>query len=185
MLRTEESSSGNLCREEFTPGPGTAEDTGKVRARLSALLICCIAQCGAEVASTRADNWPRFRGPNGSGISELNGVPTEWTEEDYAWVVTLPGVGHSSPVVWDDALFVTSGTDAVADPGGDTGSRTLFRINAFSGDVEWSREFTLSPDTLHVKNSNASSTPAVDGRHVYLAMADDARYVLHALTFDD
>src|SRR5262245_54259680 len=73
----------------------------------------------------RADNWPRFRGPNGTGVSELQGVPTHWSENDYDWVVELPGLGHSSPVVWDEALFLTTGQD--------DGTRTLHRYDAFTG----------------------------------------------------
>ena len=46
-----------------------------------------------------AQNWTRFRGPDGSGISDLKGVPSVWTVSDYAWSIDLPGVGHSSPVV--------------------------------------------------------------------------------------
>jgi outer membrane protein assembly factor BamB len=147
------------------------------------LVVCCFVQLWCTPAATlRADNWPRFRGPNGAGTSDLKGVPTRWTDDDYEWEITLPGIGHSSPVVWDDALFVTSGTDRTAEPDSVVGSRTLYRINAITGDVVWSREFKLASDVLHPKNSYASSTPALDGERVYLAMADDEHYVLQALT---
>lgn len=133
-------------------------------------------------AILRADNWPRFRGPNGVGTSDLTGVPTQWTEKDYEWVLAIPGIGHSSPVVWDDALFVTSGTDRTAEPESAVGNHTLYRVNAITGDVVWTREFKLATDVLHPKNSYASSTPALDGERVYLAMADDEHYLLHALS---
>ena len=51
--------------------------------------------------------WPRFRGPNGQGISEAQTIPVEWTAKDYNWKVKLPGGGHGSPVIWKDKLFVT------------------------------------------------------------------------------
>jgi hypothetical protein len=46
-----------------------------------------------------AEPWARFRGPNGTGIGEAPGVPASFTEKDYNWKITLPGGGHSSPVI--------------------------------------------------------------------------------------
>ncbi|MCH2375156.1 MAG: serine/threonine protein kinase, partial [Planctomycetes bacterium] len=42
------------------------------------------------------ENWPRFRGPDGSGISDEKGVPLHWDEEDFVWKTELPGIGQSS-----------------------------------------------------------------------------------------
>ena len=47
-----------------------------------------------------AENWAQFRGPNGAGISAEKGIPIKWTAKDYKWQVKLPGIGHSSPIVW-------------------------------------------------------------------------------------
>ena len=63
----------------------------------------------ASTAGAAEGEWTRFRGPNGSGISEAVTVPAKWTERDYNWKVKLPGIGHSSPVVWGERIFVTSG----------------------------------------------------------------------------
>src|SRR6516164_6622189 len=57
-----------------------------------------------------AQEWTRFRGPNGSGLSSAN-LPVRWTGEDLNWKVKLPGRGHSSPVLWGQRIFVTSGDD--------------------------------------------------------------------------
>ena len=65
---------------------------GRVLERLavvSLFLLTSVAQ-GQE--------WTRFRGPNGQGISQAETIPVKWTEKDYNWKVRLPGVGHSSPV---------------------------------------------------------------------------------------
>ncbi|HLB73540.1 MAG TPA: hypothetical protein VJJ98_05940, partial [Sedimentisphaerales bacterium] len=51
-------------------------------------------------AVAQAQNWPRFRGPNGQGISHATTIPAKWTQDDYNWKITLPGTGYSSPVVW-------------------------------------------------------------------------------------
>ena len=57
-------------------------------------------------------NWPRFRGPNGSGQSGADAkLPTEWTEASSAWSAQLPGEGNSSPVIWGERVFVTSAVD--------------------------------------------------------------------------
>ena len=52
--------------------------------------------------------WTRFRGPNGNGIGAAKGIRTPTSEADFAWKVALPGIGHSSPVLWQDRIFVTS-----------------------------------------------------------------------------
>ena len=61
------------------------------------------------VSVLEAQEWTRFRGPNGQGISDAKTIPVKWTENDYNWKVELPGGGHSSPVLWGDTIFVTSG----------------------------------------------------------------------------
>ena len=54
------------------------------------------------------ENWSRFHGPNGGGLAEEAEIPGKITNQDYLWKVKLAGVGSSSPVVWDDLLYVTS-----------------------------------------------------------------------------
>ncbi len=44
-----------------------------------------------------AQDWTRFRGPNGTGVSTSRKIPVEWAEGDYNWKTALPGIGHSSP----------------------------------------------------------------------------------------
>ena len=53
-------------------------------------------------------NWPRFRGPNGAGLVEGADLPEDISDAEYHWKVKLAGVGSSSPVIWDQYLFVTS-----------------------------------------------------------------------------
>lgn len=143
---------------------------------LMCLAVSAIVVGAWDLKSARAENWPRFRGTNGIGISDLQGVPREWTEDDYEWVVPLPGMGHASPVIWEDALFITTGDD--------DGMRTLYRLDASTGEEVWSRSERLTANHLHKKNSYASSTPAVDGECVYVIHADfDQQWVI-AYTMD-
>lgn len=140
---------------------------GSVFAGLSMLLGLLSA------ATVQAENWPRFRGPDGLGISEDATIPEKWTEKDVAWSVELPGVGHCSPVVWGEHLFVTSATD-------EGKSRTLYCLDSASGKIRWSKTEQFATNKLHAKNSFASSSPATDGERVYVPFADDANYALLA-----
>src|SRR5208337_2687275 len=57
----------------------------------------------------RAEEWPGWRGPRGDGTSAETGLPVRWSaNENVAWKATLPGIGHSSPIVWGDRVFVTT-----------------------------------------------------------------------------
>lgn len=131
------------------------------------LLVAAVA-LGTAATSAMADSWPRFRGPNGEGKSDLKQVPTSWTESEYEWVVELPGKGHSSPVIWEDSLFLTSGTE--------DGRRAIFCFDATTGKERWSNDMSLSANHLHRKNSYASGTPATDGSRVYVVFADESHY---------
>ena len=113
------------------------------------------------VASLQAENWPRFRGPNGTGVSETKGLPATWTADDIKWSAELPGVGHSSPVVWGKRLFVTS-----ADV--DAGKRYLLCFDTVSGKELWRREFAFTVHKKHNNNSFATNTPCCDGERVYV-----------------
>jgi len=110
--------------------------------------------------STDAQDWPRFRGPNGAGISEVKSIPVDWTQENIQWRFPLPGEGNSSPVIWGQEVYITS-----ANAG--TGERTLYSINASTGQESWSVNTPFEKYKRHKNNSFASSTPAVDELHVY------------------
>lgn len=123
------------------------------------------------------DDWPRFRGPNGSGIVVLPGLPVQWAEDKYEWKVDLPGTGHSSPAIFGDRLFVASGkTD---------GTRLLLCLNATTGEIIWTQEVHLEPEKLvSNRNSYGSCSPLVDGERVYIAFANREHYLLSAYDHD-
>jgi outer membrane protein assembly factor BamB len=123
-----------------------------------------------------AQEWPRFRGPNGSGVSATT-VPVRWTEQDYDWKVKLPGVGHSSPVLWGGRVFVTSGEEA-------TGKRLVVCLRADDGRQLWVRDFRGVRHGKHADNSFASATPAVDERHVYVSWGSPKDFLVAALDHD-
>jgi outer membrane protein assembly factor BamB len=121
-----------------------------------------------------AQEWTRFRGPNGSGISEAKTVPTTWTEKDFNWKVSLPGAGHSSPVLWGSRVFLTTGDDQ-------TGQFSVLCLSAADGRVLWQKAFPFARYPKHNNNSFASSSPAVDEHCVYVCWSVPDRYTLMAL----
>jgi outer membrane protein assembly factor BamB len=126
-------------------------------------------------APAAGQEWTRFRGPNGSGVSTAT-LPARWTEQDYDWKVELPGVGHSSPVLWGERIFVTSAEE--------TGKRLLLCLAGGDGRRLWTRAFPGERHGKHPDNSFASATPAVDARHVYACWADAREYLVVALDHD-
>src|SRR5687767_14323472 len=83
--------------------------------------------------SCTAQEWTRFRGPNGTGISHAKTIPTRISDSDNNWKVELPGTGHSSPVLWGERIFVTSTGDK-------TGGLTVPCLSAKDGSALWKHE---------------------------------------------
>jgi outer membrane protein assembly factor BamB len=127
--------------------------------------------------ATSAQEWTRFRGPNGSGLSDAKSIPTRWTDADFNWKVALPGIGHGSPVLWGDRVFVTTSE-------GKSGVFMVLCLRAGDGSVLWQQEFPVQPLAGHRYNSLASSTPAVDAARVYVCRTEAAHQVLMALDHD-
>ena len=123
-----------------------------------------------------AQNWPGFRG-DGQAVSDLQGLPTTWSEGDYAWRVELPGEGHAAPCVWDNKVFITSAEAEGA-------LRHVFCLDAKSGEEIWSRTIGHNPGTHSQKSSFASASPVCDGERVYVSFADSGKYGLTAYTLD-
>ena len=145
----------------------------------------------SEHASSRSNlgnakgSWPSFRGPQASGVADGQNLPDQWntkTGENILWHTPIPGLAHSSPVVWGNRVFVTTAisTDPKASfrPGlygdGDASkdrSRhrwVLYALDKKSGKVVWERvAYEGVPlEQRHIKATYANSSPATDGRIV-------------------
>lgn len=116
--------------------------------------------------------WTRFRGPNGTGVSNAKGIPANWTADDYNWKVEVPGDGHSQPVLWGDKIFLTT---AVGD------QRTVLCLSAADGKTLWNKPFNSKNHTKHKFNSFASATPCCDEKHVYVVFSTPEAYTVTAL----
>jgi hypothetical protein len=130
------------------------------------------------MAVSAAENWPQWRGPRGDGTSHEQNIPTEWgPEESVAWKVAVPGTGHSSPIVWNDRIFVASCLEEAK-------QRLLVCFDRTTGQQLWQQVVLESPlEDKHQLNSFASSTPTTDGELVYVTFLDQAEMVVAAYDF--
>jgi outer membrane protein assembly factor BamB len=141
------------------------------------------------------DRWPSFRGIEARGLAVQQNLPDDWdVEEDrnVRWRTPIAGLGNSSPIVWDDKVFVTT---AVSEAGKDDlriglygdidaaddlskHSWRLLCLDAKSGKVLWERiaHEGIPPVKRHVKSSQANSTPATDGQHVIALFSSGGLY---------
>jgi outer membrane protein assembly factor BamB len=113
-------------------------------------------------------NWPRFRGPGGSGISAYTNVPKSWngaTGQGIAWKTEVPLPGHNSPIIWGDKVFLS---------GADANEQKVFCFDAQSGALVWTGDVPVRPlrpgeEPLKLGDDTgyAASTMATDGRRVY------------------
>ena len=137
--------------------------------------IICVLLIANLIGNTCAqDNWPRFRGPNGTGLAMTAELPSNWSGDDYQWTTKLKGSGTSSPVVWRDKIFVTSADKQTAE-------FFIQCISAKTGEQQWIKSYPSKPHRLHRMNSYASSTPAVDADRVYVSYANPDHTFLIAL----
>jgi outer membrane protein assembly factor BamB len=151
-------------------------------------------------ASDGSVAWPSFRGPQAAGSADGQQVPDQWnleSGENVLWRTDIPGLAHSSPIVWGNRLFVTSaissrggatfktGNYDGGDPSDDTSSQKwmLYALDTVSGRIAWQQTaYEGQPrDRRHVKSTYASATPATDGRVVVAWFGSQG---LHAYTVE-
>ncbi|MEK6289671.1 MAG: PQQ-binding-like beta-propeller repeat protein [Acidobacteriota bacterium] len=135
--------------------------------------------------NTPTGSWPSFRGQQASGIAERQNLPDRWdakTGENILWRTPIPGLAHSSPVVWGSRIFVTSASSsdpkATFRPGlygdGDASKDRsqhrwiIYALDKRTGKVLWERvaHQGVPLEQRHIKSTYANSTPATDGRIV-------------------
>jgi outer membrane protein assembly factor BamB len=162
-------------------------------------LISIIALISTTTASFAA-NWPQWRGPSGSGISNEKNLPVEWSStKNIKWKTPIAGRGHSSPIVWENKIFLTTAIEGPAVPGakavkhmdGDkefihpdsvgADHKHTFKViclDRATGRILWEQiAFEGTPyDNRHRKSSFASSTPATDGKTVYAFFGTEGLY---------
>lgn len=130
-------------------------------------------------------SWPAFRGPRASGIADGQNLPDRWngpSKENVLWRIPIPGLAHSSPVVWGDRIFATTAISskgtATFKPGlygdGDAADDrsphrfVVYAIDRRTGKTLWERVASEGEprNKRHIKSTYASASPATDGRIV-------------------
>jgi len=124
--------------------------------------VCLLSVFVATVFSQEPEQWSRFRGPNGQGITSATNLPTQWSAtENIVWKTPIPGNGWSSPVIWNDHIFLTTATDEGKEC-------RVIAIDRKTGDILWNKlVFTQEVRQRNPRNSYATPTPVTDGQHVY------------------
>lgn len=129
-----------------------------------------------------ADDWPWWRGPRFDNISPSGRhPPLTWDSgSNVVWRVRVPGVGHSSPCVVGDRIYVTSGEKTKA-----RAEVWLFCLDRMTGKTRWRTEIYSGPSPkMHPDNSVASATPACDGERVFVPVQEHASVSLTAVGED-
>ncbi len=168
------------------------------------LSITLVALCFAQ-EDTYDKNWPQWRGPHANGVAPHATPPTEWSEEkNIRWKVDLPGKGNSSPVIWNDVIYVLTAIgvgDKVVegkkdDEGSGQGRRgrrgirpeqvqqfTVLAIDRHTGKTIWSKVVReeLPHEGTHRDGTWSANSPVTDGEMLYAYFGSRG---LYAFDFD-
>jgi outer membrane protein assembly factor BamB len=137
--------------------------------QLKVLFVLVLLATPILPATVHGENWPQWRGPAGTGVSGEKDLPIAWNEQrGILWKVPLPGSGTSTPVIWEDAVFVTCHSAE--------NRLLLVRLDRADGKVIWKQEVGTSEETregprrsklkFHQYYSVASPSPVTDGKTV-------------------
>jgi outer membrane protein assembly factor BamB len=167
-----------------------------MKSRFGAVMAATVSLLMAAAAG--AQNWPQFRGPGAAGIAEGKPLPVTWNvekNENVLWQTEIPGLGHSSPVVWGDRVFLTTaissdpkaglrhGLYGDVEPSNDLSPHTwkVYALDRRTGKIIWEQvAHQGAPRTKrHPKSSQATPTPATDGKHVAVSFGSEGLYVYH------
>ncbi len=121
--------------------------------------------------SAHGENWPSWRGPNGNSASSERLFPTTWSKgKNIKWVVPLPERGNSSPIVWEDRVFLSQAEENGA-------LRSLMCFNRADGRLMWKSEIRYArPESKHETNSYCAASPVTDGERIYVSYGSAGFY---------
>jgi outer membrane protein assembly factor BamB len=161
----------------------------------SFVLIFCLFILNGCSQTPYSQQWPSFRGPWALGFIENAKPPTTWnaeTGEHIKWKTAIPGLGHSSPVIWDNFLFVTTAVNTTSSESlkvglyGDIGEANDSAVHEFkvycidknSGKIIWERlaHKGIPKSKRHTKASQANCTAATDGKYVVVHFGSEGLY---------
>lgn len=154
--------------------------------------LIAILSCSFSVA---AQNWPQFRGPGASGVVEGRPAASSWDAAkavNTRWKTKIPGLAHSSPVIWGKKVFVTTAiTSGAKDetryglygdvaPVKDDPKHTwkVFALDRDTGRILWERVASEGQPKVkrHPKSTHADSTPVTDGKYLIVLFGSEGLY---------
>ncbi len=166
------------------------------RSRRIAFALALVVAAFSWSQPTAADNWPQFRGEGARGVADGESLASEWNGESgegVLWRTPIPGLGHSSPVIWGDRLFVTTAVSEADDAGIKTGlygdirpvdddsahRYDVYCLDRNSGEVLWRQTAveTVPQVKRHLKSTHANPSVATDGEHVVAFFGSEGLYV--------
>ena len=160
-------------------------------------LLAIVALSGALRADDN-QNWPQWRGPLGTGAAPAGDPPLVWNEEagkNIRWKTAIPGRGHSTPIVWDDLIFLTTAV-AVGEPVSPRPSTApgnhdnlpvthrhrflALAVSRASGKILWQKTLreALPEEQGHYTASLASQAPVTDGQHLFVCFGSQGLYCI-------
>ena len=124
-------------------------------------LTVSILMLSAFSCTLRADDWPAWRGPDGSGVCHEKDLPLKWSAtENVVWKVALPDQGNSTPIIWKDRIFLTQATEKGK-------KRSTICFNKKDGSKRWEKTVEYADrEPTHATNPYCSASPATDGERV-------------------
>jgi outer membrane protein assembly factor BamB len=153
------------------------------------LLLCTHAGRSVELQSEALSYWPQWRGPLMTGEAPRGDPPIRWSETgNIRWKIPVPGMGHATPVVWGDRIFVLTAVPARNSQGKDPGDRVVNMGNDYSyevlamnrkdGSLIWRRVARVEAphEGRHPDASWASCSPVTDGKHVIASFGSRGFY---------
>ena len=159
-------------------------DSTTARCRRCRSHLICIVIAGVLVLSilpggfrASAEDWPGFHGLGIAGVLPQATFPESWDGQDYRWKYPLQTRDVGSMAIQGGRVFLLA-MDASSQ------SLRLIAVDLETGEESWTREFPQAENHLHVRNTLASSTPATDDRHVYIAHSDREHTWLRCLDHD-
>ena len=139
------------------------------------LILCGNTGLWVEPSSEALDYWPQWRGPLMTGEAPRGDPPVRWSENDnIRWKVPIPGIGHATPIVWGDHIYILTAVPAM----GNDYSHELHAINRRDGSLIWRRVASVEAphDGSHNDASWASCSPVTDGEHVIASFGSRGFY---------
>src|SRR5687768_4281467 len=162
--------------------------------RITISIVLLVFMLSTALAQKPEQNWPQFRGPGATGVVEGSSQPVKWdasAQTNVRWKTAIPGLAHSSPVVWGNKVFVTTAVSSGKDetrfglygdvaPVKDDPKHTykVYALDKQKGTILWERVAYEGIPKIkrHPKSTHAAATPVTDGKYLIAMFGSEGLY---------